>query len=90
MNKQQIVQTIAKKHGLTKAAAEGVLNTTLETITSSVKKGNEVRLIGFGTFTKAKRKARVGRNPQTGAQLKIPASFVPKFRPGSDFKSLVR
>lgn len=90
MNKQELVEVIATKQGLTKAAAESVLNTTLETITQNVKRGNEVKLVGFGTFIKAKRKARTGRNPATGETIKIAAANFPKFRPGAEFKALVR
>ena len=61
----------------------------LSEMTKAVKKGDEVKLVGFGTFTKAKRKARTGRNPQTGKEIKIPASWAPKFRPGSEFKSML-
>lgn len=90
MNRQQIVETIAKKNGLTKAKASQVVETVISTITTSVKKGDEVRLVGFGTFSKAKRKARSGRNPQTGAAIKIPARSFPKFKPGAEFKNIVR
>jgi len=62
----------------------------IDTVKKSVKKGDDVTLIGFGTFTKSKRKARMGRNPQTGKEIKIPAMSVPKFRPGSEFKAAVR
>ena len=55
-----------------------------------VKKGDDVKLVGFGTFTKAKRKARTGRNPQTGKAIKIPAAWAPKFRAGAEFKSMVK
>jgi len=90
MNKAQLVELIAEQCNLTKAQTERVLDTTLETIKKNVKKGEEVKLVGFGTFAKAKRKARMGRNPQTGKAIKIPASSYPKFRPGAEFKSLVR
>lgn len=90
MNKAQLVELIANQCNLTKAQTERVLDTTLETIKKNVKKGEEVKLVGFGTFAKAKRKARMGRNPQTGKAIKIPASSYPKFRPGAEFKNLVR
>ena len=89
MNKSQLIETLADSASLTKADAETVLNTFMETIKKTVKKGEDVTLIGFGTFTKTKRKARMGRNPQTGKEIKIPAMNVPKFRPGSDFKDFV-
>ena len=67
-----------------------ILNACLDTIKKSVKKGDDVTLIGFGTFTKSKRKARMGRNPQTGKEIKIPAMTVPKFRAGREFKDALK
>jgi DNA-binding protein HU-beta len=90
MNKAELIESIANETKMTKAQAERFLDTTLETIKKNVKKGDEVKLVGFGTFTKAKRKARMGRNPQTGKSIKIPAAWYPKFRPGAEFKSIVR
>jgi DNA-binding protein HU-beta len=86
MNKTLLVDSIAKQTSLTKTSVEDVLNATIEVIKKSVKKGEDVTLVGFGTFTKSKRKARSGRNPQTGAEIKIPAMTVPRFRAGKDFK----
>ncbi|MGK5084164.1 HU family DNA-binding protein [Bdellovibrionota bacterium FG-1] len=90
MNKAQLIEAVAKAAKVTKVDAENVLNTALDTIKKSVKKGDDVTLIGFGTFTKSKRKARLGRNPQTGKEIKIPAMTVPKFRAGREFKDIVR
>jgi len=90
MNKAELIEKIAGETGMTKAQTEKMLDTTLDQIRKSVKKGDEVKLVGFGTFLKAKRKARTGRNPQTGKTIKIPACFFPKFRPGAEFKSIVR
>ena len=90
MNKAELIETVAKAAKVTKVDAEMMLNATLDAIKKSVKKGDDVTLIGFGTFTKAKRKARTGRNPQTGKEIKIPAMQVPKFRPGREFKDTVR
>ena len=90
MNKAQIVDQLAKEHAVSKTQAEAMINSTLEIIKKSVKKGDVVTLVGFGSFYKAKRKARKGRNPQTGAELKIPAHSVPKFRPGMEFKKAVK
>lgn len=73
MNKAQLIEAIATASNVTKTDAENCLNSALETIKKSVKKGDDVTLVGFGTFTKAKRKARMGRNPQTGKEIKIPA-----------------
>ncbi len=90
MNKAQLVEKIAHTTDNTKAETERFLDATIDTIRRSVKKGDEVKLVGFGTFTKTKRKARMGRNPQTGKAIKIPAAWYPKFRPGSEFKAMVR
>ena len=90
MNKAQLIEAVAKATKMTKVDAENVLNTALDTIKKSVKKGDDVTLIGFGTFTKSKRKAPMGRNPQTGKEIKIPAMNVPKFRAGREFKDTVK
>ena len=90
MNKAQLIEAVAKQTKMTKVDAEMALNTALDTIRKTIKKGEDVTLIGFGTFTKTKRKARMGRNPQTGKEIKIPAMTVPKFRPGREFKDAVR
>ncbi len=90
MNKAQLIEVIAKATKLTKTDCESVLNTTIDAVKKSVKKGDDVTLIGFGTFTRSKRKARIGRNPQTGKEIKIPAMTVPKFRAGREFKNFIR
>jgi DNA-binding protein HU-beta len=90
MNKQELIENIATQTKMSKADATNALNATLAAIKKSVKKGEDVTLIGFGTFTRSKRKARMGRNPQTGKEIKIPAMTVPKFRPGREFKNFVR
>jgi DNA-binding protein HU-beta len=90
MNKQQLIEKIALESKISKAQAEHVLNVTVENIKKTVKKGDDVKIVGFGTFTKAKRKARLGRNPQTGKAIKIPAGWYPKFRPGAEFKASVK
>lgn len=90
MNKAQLIESIAKATKLTKVDCENVINSALDSIKKSVKKGDDVTLIGFGTFTKTKRKARMGRNPQTGKEIKIPAMTVPKFRPGREFKQSIK
>lgn len=89
MNKAQLIETVAKTTKVTKVEAELILNATLDAIKKGVKKGDDITLIGFGTFTRSKRKARIGRNPQTGKEIKIPATTVPKFRPGTEFKEVV-
>jgi DNA-binding protein HU-beta len=90
MNKAQLIEAIAKTSKLTKVDVETTLNAALDTIKKSVKKGEDVTLIGFGTFTRSKRKARMGRNPQTGKEIKIPAMTVPKFRAGREFKDALK
>jgi DNA-binding protein HU-beta len=90
MNKHQLIEKVAAEAGTTKAQAEMLLNHAFENIKKAVKKGDDVKLVGFGTFTKAKRKARIGRNPQTGKAIKIPATSYPKFRPGAEFKNWVK
>lgn len=87
--KAELITTISKETGLTKKSAETALATTLKAISTSLKKGKEVRLIGFGTFRVSKRSARNGRNPRTGNVIKIPASKVPTFRAGKDLKKAV-
>ena len=86
MNKAELVEQLAGETKLSKAECERVLDHTIETVKKAVKKGDDVTLVGFGTFTRSKRKARMGRNPQTGAEIKIPAATVPKFRAGKAFK----
>lgn len=90
MNKQQLIEKVSTEAKCTKAQAENILNCAFDNIKKTVKKGDDVKLVGFGTFTKAKRKARVGRNPQTGKAIKIPAAWYPKFRPGAEFKASVK
>ena len=86
MNKSDIVSKIAESAELSKSDVEKVLAGFFEIIKTSLKDKLSVRLIGFGTFSSGKRKARTGRNPQTGEELKIPACFYPKFKPGKEFK----
>ena len=89
MNKEELVQEIAKKASVTQKEAAEVLGALIETIQKTVSKGKKVTLVGFGTFESRKRAARIGRNPQTGKELKIPASIVPAFSAGKKFKEMV-
>ncbi|MCB0405784.1 MAG: HU family DNA-binding protein [Bdellovibrionales bacterium] len=89
MNKAQLVDHLAAETGVSKADTERILNAAIETIKKSVRKSEDVTLVGFGTFTRTKRKARKGRNPQTGEEIKISSSVVPKFRPGKPFRDLL-
>jgi DNA-binding protein HU-beta len=90
MNKNELIAKVATETNLTKADVQRVIEATLETTKKCVKKGEEVRLIGFGTFVRAKRSARKGRNPQTGKEIQIKAHNVPRFRPGKEFKEFLR
>lgn len=90
MNKGDLVGKLAKDASITKSKAEAAFNSLIQSITISLKKGQKVTIVGFGTFSVAKRKARTGRNPQTGAPIKIAARKIPKFSPGSDLKKAVK
>ena len=87
--KQEVVDSIAKKAGLSKTDADGALDAAISTIQEALSKGDEVALIGFGTFEVRKRAARTGRNPQTGAAIKIKAKKVPAFKPGKALRDAV-
>ncbi len=86
MTKAELVSAIAKSTGLTKADSERSLNSFIDTAKSAIKKEGRLPLAGFGTFVVVKRKARTGRNPQTGAPIQIKASKVVRFRPGKELK----
>ena len=89
MNKEELIAEISKKAKVSKKDAALVLSATLESIQTSVKKGNKVTLVGFGTFSSKHRAARNGRNPQTGKTIKIAAKNVPAFTAGKAFKTLL-
>ena len=89
MNKTELVEAIAKKTGLSKKDSEAAVKAFVEVVSTQRKKKDKVQLIGFGTFETAKRAARTGKNPQTGKEIKIPASVAPKFKPGKALKDLV-
>ncbi len=89
MNKSELINQIAKAAGVSKAAAGRSLDATTSAITKALKKGSLVTLIGFGTFYVGKRAARNGRNPRTGATIKIKAANAPKFRAGKALKDAV-
>ena len=90
MNKEELVHEISKKAKVTQKDAGEVLNALVDTIQKTVAKGKKVTLVGFGTWEARKRAARVGRNPQTGKELKIAAKTVPAFSAGKSFKELVK
>ena len=90
MNKEELVQEVSKKAKKKKKDAAEVLNALMSTIEKTVAKGKKVTLVGFGTFESRKRAARTGRNPQTGAAIKIAAKTVPAFSAGKRFKDAVK
>jgi DNA-binding protein HU-beta len=90
LNKGDLIARIASDAGLTKSQAEAAINSFIGVVKAALKKGQKVTLVGHGTFSVAKRKARAGRNPQTGAVIKIAARKVPKFTPGSELKKAVK
>lgn len=89
MNKTELVAAVADKAGISKKDAEAVVAAFTDTVTTELKKGGKVQLVGFGTFEVSERAARTGRNPQTGKEMKIAASKAPKFKPGKAFKDAV-
>lgn len=89
MNKEELVQEVARVTKNPQSQVANVLTSLIETIEKSVAKGQKVTLVGFGTFEPRKRAARNGRNPQTGKPLKIPAKTIPVFKAGKEFKKLV-
>ncbi|MBA3828770.1 MAG: HU family DNA-binding protein [Taibaiella sp.] len=89
MNKGELVDQIAKDSGITKTQANGALDALTDAIVSTLKKGDTVTLVGFGTFSVTQRAARNGRNPQTGETIKIKASKSPKFKAGKDFATKI-
>ncbi len=86
MNKSELVAKIAKNASASKVAVEVILDEAVNAITEALKKGDDVRLVGFGTFSAAARPAKEGRNPRTGAKIKIPACRQPKFKAGKTLK----
>ena len=89
MNKTELIELIAKQADISKAAATRALEAMIGGVRTTLKKGGSVSLVGFGTFAVTKRAARSGRNPRTGATIKIKAAKIPKFRPGKALKDAV-
>jgi DNA-binding protein HU-beta len=89
MNKQDLISAVADSSGLSKTEAGKAVESVFESVTSALKKGDEVRLVGFGTFSVSKRKASTGRNPRTGEAMTIKASSQPKFKAGKGLKDAV-
>lgn len=90
MTKAELVSRMAKDAKITKVAATKALDSVIDGITKALKKGDSVTLVGFGTFSVSRRKARKGRNPQTGKEIKIPAKKVAKFKAGTDLRKAVK
>ncbi len=88
-NKNDLIGVVADKTGLTKTQAADAVDAVFDAITASLKAGDEVRLVGFGTFAVSRREASVGRNPATGAEIQIPASNQAKFKPGKGLKDAI-
>lgn len=89
MNKGELVTALAEKAGITQDQAKASLNGIQDIIKAELAAGNKVTMVGFGTFEARDRKARIGRNPRTGAEIKIAACKAPAFKPGSEFKKAV-
>ncbi len=90
MNKAELLQEISVKAGVKAQEAEALLDALIATTEEALGKGDKVAITGFGTFSVSERKARKGRNPQTGQEIDIPASKAPKFTPGKGFKDAVK
>ncbi|MBC7589168.1 MAG: HU family DNA-binding protein [Chitinophagaceae bacterium] len=89
MNKAQLIAQLADDAGITKTQANATLDSFVDTVTKTLKKGDKVTLVGFGTFSVSKRAARVGRNPQTGEAIKIKAKKVARFKAGKELSSKI-
>lgn len=90
MNKAELISAVAEKSGLTKKDATAVLTAIIDTVESTLKDGDSVQIMGFGTFEVRERAARKGRNPQTGEEIQIQASKTPAFKPGKQLKDAVK
>ncbi|NOY86960.1 MAG: HU family DNA-binding protein [Deltaproteobacteria bacterium] len=90
MNRSDLIAKIAADAGISKAAAERALNAFVDGVGETLKAGEKVSLVGFGTFSVSYRAARTGRNPRTGATIDIPASKVPRFKPGKGLKDAIK
>ena len=89
MNKFELISAISEKTKMSKTQVETLLNSTNDVIQKTVSKGEEVKIVGFGSFQKQSRKAKTGRNPKTGETHIIPECYIPRFKPGKDFKELI-
>lgn len=89
MNKSELINAVAEKAALSKKDSESAVTAALDAITAALAEGDEVRLVGFGTFEVKKREARIGHNPKTKEEIQIPATKVPSFKPGKALKDVV-
>ncbi len=89
MNKNDLASVVAERADISKAQATAAVDAVIDAVTSTLKAGDEVRLVGFGTFSVSRRKATKGRNPATGAEIDIPASNQAKFKPGKGLKDTI-
>ena len=89
MNKNELINAVAEKAALSKKDAEAAVTAALAAVAAALAEGDEVRLVGFGTFEVKKREARIGRNPKTKEEIQIPATKVPAFKPGKALKDIV-
>ncbi|MCI9432405.1 MAG: HU family DNA-binding protein [Oscillospiraceae bacterium] len=89
MNKNELINAVAEKAALSKKDAEAAVTAALDAVAAALAEGDEVRLVGFGTFEVKKREARIGRNPKTKEEIQIPATKVPAFKPGKALKDIV-
>lgn len=90
MNKSELIEQVASEAGITRAQANAAMDAFRDAVTGALQKGDRVTLVGFGTFSVSERAARNGRNPQTGATIKIKATKVPKFKAGKEFSEAVK
>ncbi|ADE13974.1 histone family protein DNA-binding protein [Nitrosococcus halophilus Nc 4] len=89
MNKSELIESVAESGDLTKAAAARAVDSVIEAVTDALRRGDQVTIVGFGTFSVRDRAARTGRNPQTGEEIKIKASKIPSFKAGKALKDAV-
>jgi len=89
MNKAELIEKLSQKTKMTKVQSEELMDAMVEIIQRAVSKGEDVKIVGFGTFSAVQRNARKGRNPKTGEAVDIPRSKVPRFKPGKEFKNLL-
>lgn len=89
MTKAELISAVAEESGLKKVDAEKAVNSFIAAVTTALKQGDKLSLVGFGTFCTSKRAARKGQNPQTGKKINIPAATIPKFKPGKNLKEAV-